>query len=59
MSEVSFSGNEWNGSHVPPEKQEGEWNLSSRISSFTNPPLLVKSLKSANEDLKSKVDAAP
>ncbi|RVW58720.1 hypothetical protein CK203_102683 [Vitis vinifera] len=54
-----LTGDEWNASHVPCEKQEGEWNLSSGISSFANPPLLVESLKSTNEDLGSKVDAAP
>lgn len=54
-----LTGDEWNASHVPSEKQGGEWNLSSGISSFANPPLLVESLKSTNEDLGSKVDAAP
>ncbi|RVW86440.1 hypothetical protein CK203_035559 [Vitis vinifera] len=54
-----LTGDEWNASHVPSEKQESEWNLSSGISSFANPPLLVESLKSTNEDLGSKVDAAP
>ena len=54
-----LTGDKWNGSYVPTDKQENQWTLSSGISSLVNPPLLVESVKSANEDLGSKVDAPP